>query len=112
MDKPFDRYFKDFADQAPELFLTLVGLLPLPPGWKLETLRPETSPPVLLPGFVALASGPAGERIVLHIEFYLEYADWQPPKMGRYGGSLITQYDCEIASPALQLSNPCSSARP
>jgi hypothetical protein len=98
MDKPFDRSFKDFADQAPELFLTLVGLLPLRPGWKLEVLRAETSPPVLLPDFVALAIGPGGERMLIHLEFFLDFVDWQPMKMSRYGGSLITEYDCEVDS--------------
>lgn len=98
MDKPFDRCFKDLTDHAPELFLTFVGFLPLAPGWRLEILRSETAPPVLLPDFVAMAIGPGGERFVIHLEFYLDYADWQPGKMSRYGGSLMTQHDCQVKS--------------
>ena len=98
MDKPFDRCFKDLTDHAPEMFLTLVGMLPLGPGWTLDIQRAETSPPVLMPDFVAVATGPASERIVLHLEFYLDFAAWQPEKMSRYGGSLMTQYGCEVRS--------------
>jgi len=53
---------------------------------------------VLLPDFLALLSGPNGERMVIHLEFYLDYSDSLPPKMGRYGGSLICQYDCAVGS--------------
>ena len=98
MDKPFDRCFKDLTDHAPEMFLTLVGMLPLGPGWTLDIQRAETSPPVLMPDFVAVATGPAGERLVLHLEFYLDFAAWQPEKMSRYGGSLMAQYGCEVRS--------------
>lgn len=98
MDKPFDRGLKALVDQAPELFFRLAGILPLPPGWQLKTLRQETSPPVLMPDFVTMAIGPQGQTIIFHMEFYLDYEEWQPSKMAKYGGSLMSQYDTEVRS--------------
>ncbi len=98
MDKPFDRGLKALVDQAPELFFRLAGILPLPPGWELKVLRQETSPAVLMPDFVTMAVGPLGEVIVFHMEFYLDYEHWQPAKMAKYGGSLMSQYDAEVRS--------------
>ena len=98
MNKPFDRSFKEFIDRAPEIFVRLLGLLPDEPGWTLQPLRPETSPPVLMTDFAGLAIGPRGERLILHIEFYLEYSTGLPLKICRYGGNLILQYECEVIS--------------
>ena len=98
MDKPFDRGLKALVDQAPELFFRLAGILPLPPGWHFKMLRQETSPPVLMPDFVTMAIGPRGQKIIFHMEFYLDYEDRQPAKMAKYGGSLMSQYDTEVRS--------------
>ena len=98
MNKPFDRHLKEFLDHAPELFLGLLQKLPVGPGWELKALRPETSPPVMMPDFVTMAKGPEGEVFIFHLEFFLDYADWQPAKMAKYGGSLMSQYDTEVNS--------------
>jgi hypothetical protein len=72
VDKPYDRSFKDYVDQAPELFLEVLRRLPLPPGWQLRVLRPETSPPVMMPDFVARQIGPNGECVTIHLEYGAE----------------------------------------
>lgn len=98
MNKPFDRHLKEFLDHAPELFLGLLQKLPTGPGWELKVLRQETSPPVMMPDFVTMATGPDGEVFIFHLEFFLDSADWQPAKMAKYGGSLMSQYDAEVNS--------------
>ena len=98
MNKPFDRSLKEFLDGAPENFVRLFGLLPDEPGWRLYPLRPETSPPVMMTDFAALAIGPRGERLIVHIEFYLDYSAGLPVKICRYGVNQVLQYECPVIS--------------
>ena len=61
-------------------------------------MRPGTSPPVMMTDFAALAIGPRGERLIVHIEFYLDYSAGLPVKICRYGVNLVLQYECPVIS--------------
>ena len=60
INKPFDRILKSFADEAPELFLRLLGLVPAGIKPDIQPLRPETAPPMALPDYVAVATDRPG----------------------------------------------------
>ena len=103
INKPFDRLAKKFADEAPELFLRLLGLVPRDAVIALKFLRPETSPPVTMPDYVAELSIPGREVRTLHIEFVLWYRRETPETITRYGCSLALQYGRPVTSVLLLL---------
>ena len=98
LNKPFDRILKAFADEAPELFLRLLGVVPTGARVEITPLRPETAPAVIMPDFVASLTVDAGERLIFHVEFLLAYHAGVPSTMARYGGSLAWQYGCQVMS--------------
>jgi predicted transposase YdaD len=97
INKPFDRIFKDFADEAPKLFLSLTGVVPRGVKATIKPLRTETAPPVALPDYVAVVR--IGVRkFITHAEFESSYHPTIPIDMARYGGSLAWQYLREVVS--------------
>ena len=48
INKRFDRIAKELADEAPMLFLRLLGMIPPGADVSLEPLRPETAPQVVM----------------------------------------------------------------
>ena len=89
---------KSFADQAPALFLRLLGAIP--PGVEpdIQPLRAETAPAVVLPDYVGvMRTGPAG-RFIFHAEFQSSYHRDLPAEMTRYGGSLAWQHQMPVVS--------------
>jgi hypothetical protein len=99
INKPFDRILKAFADEAPELFLHLLGLAT---AADIQPLRPESAPAVIMPDYVAIirSHAPAGDSrtFVFHAEFLLHYRSDAPSTMARYGGSLAWQYQLPVDS--------------
>jgi hypothetical protein len=99
INKPFDRILKAFADEAPELFLRLLGLAT---AADIQPLRPESAPAVIMPDYVALvrSHAPAGDgrTFIFHAEFLLHYRSDAPSTMARYGGSLAWQYQLPVDS--------------
>jgi hypothetical protein len=69
LNKPFDRILEAFADEAPELLLRLLSILPLGAVFTLAPLRPETAPPVILPDYVAVLWVNSGDPFIFHVEF-------------------------------------------
>ncbi|MFN7922783.1 MAG: hypothetical protein U0Q16_21940 [Bryobacteraceae bacterium] len=102
---PFDRAMKAFPDEAPRVFLHMLGIVPLSASVVVTPLRPETAPPVVFPDYVALLEIRAERTFLFHSEFQLQYKDDIPAKMARYGGSFICQHDVEVDS-ALVLLQP------
>lgn len=98
LNKPFDRLLKAFVDEAPEMFVRLLGIAPAGADLRLAALRPETAPAVVLPDFVALLQIGKAEPVILHIEFQVAYHSGIPSGMARYGGSLAWQYRREVVS--------------
>ncbi len=105
INKPFDRLAKEFADEAPLLFLRILGIVPPDVAVQLEQLRPETAPPISLPDYVATLSIQGRQPRMLHIEFLLQYRSTVPATMARYGGSLAWQYRLPVTSILLLLKN-------
>jgi hypothetical protein len=103
LNKPFDRIVKDLAEEAPRLFLHLLGIAPQDAAITLAPLRPETAPPVALPDYVAELQVGNGEPIICHVEFYIPYHNGIPAMMARYGGSLAWQYKLQVESVLLLL---------
>jgi hypothetical protein len=87
INKPYDRIAKEFAEEAPLLFLRLLGM-----AGQLEPLRAETAPPVKIPDYVATLRPPGQEAFTFHVEFLVHYREEVPSGMARYGGSLAWQY--------------------
>src|SRR5947209_4649703 len=79
---------KAFADEAPELFLRLLGLVSQQEKVDIQPLRPETSPPVKLPDYVA----------VVRIGFESTYDRQVPQEIARKAGSLCWQHDMPVQS--------------
>lgn len=103
INKPFDRILKSFADEAPALFLRLLGFIPAGVKPDIQPLRPETAPAVVLPDYVAVVRiGPA-DPIIFHAEFQSKYHHDVPRDMARYGGSLAWQYQKPVESVLLML---------
>ena len=98
LNKPLDRAFKAVVDEAPEIFLRLLGILPPGAQFRLAPLRAETAPPVVLPDFVASLEIDSAEPVVLHIEFVAAYRAGIPSVMARYGASLAWQYNRKVLS--------------
>ena len=92
INKPFDRILKAFADEAPGIFLRILGIVPSDAAPKLTPLRAETAPAVVMPDFVSELTFDDGERVTFHVEFYVNYFRGIPSLMARYGGSLAWQY--------------------
>jgi hypothetical protein len=103
INKPFDRILKSFADEAPELFLRLLGLVPAGIKPDIQALRPETAPPMVLPDYVAVVRIGAGDPIIFHAEFQSNYYRDVPRDMARYGGSLAWQHQMPVESVLVML---------
>ena len=111
----FDRIAKDFADEAPGLFLHLLGIAPPGVDVDLKPLRGETAPPVILPDYVAQLLIPGQEPCTFHVEFFLRYRREILEIMARYGGSLAWQYKRSVKSVLLLLGSegaPTAAAMP
>jgi predicted transposase YdaD len=98
INKPFDRILKDFAEEAPALFLRLLGIVPPDVAADIQPLRPETAPAVVLPDYVAVIRTGLAEPIIFHAEFQSKYHHDLPRDMARYGGSLAWQHQMAVES--------------
>jgi predicted transposase YdaD len=105
INKPFDRIAKEFAEEAPAVFLRLLGIAPAGAEIVLEPLRPETAPQVVMPDYVASLSIAREAFRTLHVEFFLQYRDTVPVIIARYGGSLAWQYRRPVTSILVLLKN-------
>ena len=103
VNKPFDRIVKSFADEAPLLFLRLLGIVPPGVEPKITPLRPETGPPIVLPDYVAALQVLAEEPFIFHCEFLWRFIAVALANMARYGSSLACQYNCHVVSILLLL---------
>ena len=103
INKPFDRILKSFADEAPALFLRLLGFVPAGVEPDIQPLRPETAPAMVLPDYVAVVRTGPGIPIVFHAEFQSIYHHDVPRDMARYGGSLAWQYQLPVKSVLVML---------
>ena len=103
INKPFDRIMKSFADEAPELFLRLLGLAPAGIEPDIQPLRPETAPPMVLPDYVAVVRIGPGDPMIFHAEFQSNYHHDVPSDMARYGGSLAWQHQMRVESVLVML---------
>lgn len=103
MNKRFDRVCKDLAEEAFRLIVDVLKIGAPGDGVELHFLRAETSPPVVLPDYVASVVVSNGQAITLHIEFYLEYFAEIPKLMARYGASLALQHQRPVQSFVLLL---------
>jgi len=98
INKPFDRIFKAVAEEAPALFLRLLGVIPAGAEVEIKTLRLETAPPVVMPDYVAVLRDEAGGQRIVHLEFQSTYYCELPRDVARYGGSLAWQYQMAVDS--------------
>lgn len=98
LNKPFDRILKAFVDEALEIFLRLLGIVPRDAEIRLGPLRPETAPSIVIPDFVAWLEVGTADPVILHIKFLAAYNSRIPATMARYGGSLAWQYGREVLS--------------
>jgi predicted transposase YdaD len=103
INKPFDRILKSFADEAPELFLRLLGFVPAGIKPDIQPLRPETAPAIVLPDYVAVVRVGQGDPVIFHAEFQSNYSHDVPRDMARYGGSLAWQHQMPVESALVML---------
>ena len=103
INKPFDRILKSFADEAPVLFLRLLGFVPAGVEPDIQPLRPETAPAMVLPDYVAVVRAGPGAPIIFHAEFQSSYHHDVPRDMARYGGSLAWQHRMPVKSVLVML---------
>jgi hypothetical protein len=103
LNKPFDRILKAFAEEAPGLFLRLLGIVGPETVFRLTPLRMETAPPVILPDYVAAVAVEAHDPFIFHVEFLAWYKSSAPKDVARYGGSLAWQYQLRVESVLLLL---------
>jgi hypothetical protein len=103
INKPFDRILKSFADEAPALFLRLLGFVPAGVEPDIQPLRPETAPAVVLPDYVAVVRIGSADPIIFHAEFQSNYHQDVPRDMARYGGSLAWQHQMPVESVLVML---------
>jgi predicted transposase YdaD len=103
INKPFDRILKSFADEAPRLFIRLLGFIPAGVEPDIQPLRPETAPAVVLPDYVAVVRAGPGVPIIFHAEFQSNYHHDVPRDMARYGGSLAWQHQMPVKSVLVML---------
>jgi hypothetical protein len=96
INKPIDRILKDVAEEAPQLFLRLLGVVPPEVAADIQPLRPETAPAVVMPDYVAVIRTGLAEPFIFHAEFQLKYHHDLPRNMARYGGSLAWQYQIPV----------------
>ena len=87
------------------LFLRLLGIAPPDCEIKLDPLRPETAPQVVMPDYVASLSIGGQDPCTFHVEFFLQYRKEVPVTMARYGSSLALQYRRPVQSVLLLLKN-------
>jgi hypothetical protein len=98
INKPYDRILKDCAEEAPQLFLRLLGLIPAGSRAEVQPLRAESSPAVVLPDYVAVVRIDDADPIIFHAEFQSTYYRGLPGEMARYGGSLAWQHRMAVES--------------
>jgi len=103
INKPFDRILKSFADEAPALFLRLLGVIPEGVEAAIQPLRPETAPSVVLPDYAAVVRVGLAVPIIFHAEFQASYYRDAPRDIARYGGSLAWQYQTPVMSVLVML---------
>ncbi|MFN7918992.1 MAG: hypothetical protein U0Q16_02780 [Bryobacteraceae bacterium] len=95
----FDRIMKAFADEAPRLFMHLMGVEALDAEIEVVPLRPETAPAAKFPDHAAVVEvHSGGRRYIFHVEFQLEYKEDLPGRLARYGGSLAWQHMEEVVT--------------
>ncbi|HEY3838884.1 MAG TPA: hypothetical protein VGL72_20050 [Bryobacteraceae bacterium] len=98
INKPYDRILKAFVDEAPALFLRLLGIVPPGATIDLKPLRPETAPTVVMPDYVAMLQIDHDTPFIFHVEFFVAYSHDIPATMARYGVSLAAQYQIRVES--------------
>lgn len=104
VNKPLDRIFKAFPDEAPRVFLHMLEVVPLDAaGVTLEPLPRETAPPVVLPDIALRIGLPNAEPFIFHAEFEGRYRRSKLPIVARYGGALATQYRIPVRTVVLLL---------
>jgi hypothetical protein len=103
INKPYDRILKTFADEAPSLFLRLLGFVPAGVEPDIQPLRPETTPAVVFPDYVAVVRIGHDPPIIFHAEFQANYYREIPNGVARYGGSLAWQYLMPMKSVVVML---------
>src|SRR4029077_20820318 len=98
INKPYDRILKDCAEEAPQLFLRLLGLIPAGSTAEVRPLRAETAPAVVLPDYVAVVRIDDADPIIFYAEFQSTYYRELQGEMARYGGSLAWQHRMPVES--------------
>lgn len=96
INKPIDRILKDCAEEAPQLFLRLLGIVPPEVAADIQSLRPESAPAVVMPDYVAVIRTGLADPFIFHAEFQTKYHRDLPRNMARYGGSLAWQYQIPV----------------
>jgi len=86
------------VDEAPSVFLRVLGIVPAGVEPQLIPLRPETAPAVAMPDFVAWLTIPPGDPFIFHVEFFVRYSTDIAAILARYGVSLAWQYRCPVMS--------------
>jgi hypothetical protein len=93
---------KAFAEEAPELFLHILGLR-AGANVKIQPLRQETSPPAKLPDYVAGVRIESGEPVIFHAEFESTYNRDVGREIVRKAVSLSWQYNMPVESTLMLL---------
>jgi predicted transposase YdaD len=109
-NKPYDRLFKDLADEDPRGFLHLLGIVPLTDaGVDVETAPREVSPPVLQIDHLYRVRT-ANREWLVHFEFQTHYRPDMPGRMVRYAASLYLSHglpvDCVLVLLAERFAPP------
>jgi predicted transposase/invertase (TIGR01784 family) len=109
-NKPYDRLFKDLADEDPRGFLHLLGIVPLTDaGVEVETAPREVSPPVLQIDHLYRVRT-ANREWLVHFEFQTHYRPDMPGRMVRYAASLYLSHglpvDCVLVLLAERFAPP------
>jgi hypothetical protein len=81
INKPFDRILKAFAEEAPKLFLRLLGMAS---EADIQPMRTETAPPMAMPDYVAMLRR-GGKDLIFHAEFEARYHSGIPLDMAAGG---------------------------
>ena len=109
LNKPFDRFAKQFSDEAPRIFLRVLGIVDA--NAKLTPLRPETSPPVMMPDYVADTVVDGEKPFIFHVEFQLYYSGQVPDNLTRRAASLALQHNKRVKT-VLLLFHPAPAEVP
>ncbi|WP_208346609.1 Rpn family recombination-promoting nuclease/putative transposase, partial [Aetokthonos hydrillicola] len=107
---PFDRLGKKLVEEHPSVILRWLGFDAATD--RMEPLRAETSPPVLVADYVGALTRPGEPLSTLHIEFAVTYRSEHPAKMARYGASLAYQYQRPVHSALILMKESPSAALP